>query len=106
MTKILREKFKMEVISPSVRVSKNGIDAEVDVLAYANSKINEVYVVEVKSHLREEAIYAHNTLMDNFRALFPEHADDAVWHYRGGGYVGNAEKTGVGSGVLCGADSG
>ncbi|MCF7988048.1 MAG: DUF3782 domain-containing protein, partial [Methylovulum sp.] len=25
MTKILRERFKMEVISPSVRVSKNGI---------------------------------------------------------------------------------
>ena len=33
MTKILRERFKMEVISPSVRVSKNGIDAEIDVLA-------------------------------------------------------------------------
>jgi hypothetical protein len=56
MTKILRERFKMEVISPSVRVSKNGIDAEIDVLAYANSSINEAYVVEVKSHRREEAI--------------------------------------------------
>jgi len=33
MTKILRERFKMVVISPSVRVSKNGIDAEIDVLA-------------------------------------------------------------------------
>ncbi len=41
MTKILRERFKMEVISPSVRVSKNNIDAEIDVLAYANSAINE-----------------------------------------------------------------
>ncbi len=48
-------------------------------MAYANSKINEVYVVEVKSHLREEAIYAHNTSMDNFRALFPEHADKKVF---------------------------
>ncbi len=56
MTKILREKFKMEVISPSVRVSKNCIDAEIDVLAYSNSSINEAYVVGVKSHLREEAI--------------------------------------------------
>ncbi len=41
MTKILRKRFKMEVISPSVRVSKNGIDAEIDVLAYANSAIND-----------------------------------------------------------------
>jgi hypothetical protein len=79
MTKILREKFKMEVISPSVRVSKNGIDAEIDVLAYSNSTINEAYVVEVKSHLREEAITQLNTLMGNFRALFPEHADKKVF---------------------------
>ena len=34
MTKILREQFHMEVISPSVRVSKSGLDAEIDVLAY------------------------------------------------------------------------
>jgi hypothetical protein len=79
MTKILREKFKMEVVSPSVRVSKNGIDAEIDVLAYANSAINEAYVVEVKSHLREEAITQLKTLMDNFRALFPEHADKKLF---------------------------
>lgn len=79
MTKILREKFKMEVVSPSVRVSKNGIDAEIDVLAYANSSINEAYVVEVKSHLREEAITQLNTLMGNFRALFPEHANKKVF---------------------------
>jgi hypothetical protein len=79
MTKILRERFKMEVISPSVRVSKNGIDAEIDVLAYANSSINEAYVVEVKSHLREEAITQLKTLLDNFRALFPEHADKKLF---------------------------
>jgi hypothetical protein len=79
MTKILKERFRMEVISPSVRVSKEGIDAEIDVLAYANSKINEVYVVEVKSHRREEAISQLNTLMANFRGLFPEHSDKKLY---------------------------
>ena len=79
MTKILRERFKMEVISPSVRVSKNNIDAEIDVLAYANSAINEVYVVEVKSHLREEAITQLNSLMANFKTLFPEHKDKKLY---------------------------
>ncbi len=79
MTKILRERFRMEVISPSVRVSKNGIDAEIDVLAYTNSTINEVYVVEVKSHLREEAISQLKTLMANFRTLFPEHSDKKLY---------------------------
>ena len=57
MQKILQEKFNMEVISPSVRIHKDGKDIEIDVLAYANSTTNEVYVVEVKSHLREEGIF-------------------------------------------------
>jgi hypothetical protein len=42
------------------------------VLAYANSAINEVHVVEAKSHCREEAITQLNSLMANFKALFPE----------------------------------
>lgn len=79
MTKILKERFKMEVISPSVRVSKNGINAEIDVLAYANSAINEAYVVEVKSHLREEGISQLNEIMANFRQLFPEHQDKKLY---------------------------
>jgi hypothetical protein len=79
MTKILKERFKMEVISPSVRVSKNGINAEIDVLAYANSAINEAYVVEVKSHLREEGISQLNEIMGNFRQLFPEHKDKKLY---------------------------
>lgn len=79
MTKILRERFQMEVISPSVRVSKNGLDAEIDVLAYANSTINEVYVVEVKSHLREEGINQLKELIGNFRLFFPEHKDKKLY---------------------------
>lgn len=79
MTKILREQFHMEVISPSVRVSKNGLDAEIDVLAYANSAINEAYVVEVKSHLREEGISQLKEIMDNFRLFFPEHKDKKIY---------------------------
>jgi len=73
MQKILQDKFKMEIISPSVRIHKEGRDMEIDVLAYANSTINEVYVVEVKSHLREEGIVQLQTIMKNFRRFFPEH---------------------------------
>ena len=73
MQRILQEKFNMEVISPSVRIHKDGKDIEIDVLAYANSSTNEVYVVEVKSHLREEGIFQLQRIMDNFRRFFPEH---------------------------------
>jgi len=79
MQHILQDKFNMEVISPSVRVHKNGKDIEIDVLAYANSTTNEVYVVEVKSHLREEAIIQLQSIMDNFRAFFPEHNNKKVY---------------------------
>lgn len=73
MQKILQNEFKMEIISPSVRIHKDGRDMEIDVLAYANSTVNEVYVVEVKSHLREEGITQLQTIMKNFRRFFPEH---------------------------------
>ncbi len=79
MTKILSEKFGMEVISPSVRVSKQGEHMEIDVLAYANSEVKEAYVVEVKSHAREEAIVQLRNILERFRRFFPEHKDKAVY---------------------------
>jgi len=79
MQKILQQKFKMEVVSPSVRVKKNGKEIEIDVLAYANSAINEVYIVEVKSHLREDGIKQLQSIMNNFRQFFPEHSDKKVF---------------------------
>ena len=79
MQKILQHKFKMEVVSPSVRVNKNGKEIEIDVLAYANSSINEVYIVEVKSHLREDGIKQLQSIMNNFREFFPEHSDKKVF---------------------------
>jgi len=75
MEKILIEKFKMETISPRVRFrnKKTGEEIEIDVLAYANSDVNEVYVVEVKSKLRKEGIEQTKKILDNFFKFFPEH---------------------------------
>lgn len=79
MSKILSERFGMETISPSVRVSRQGQHLEIDVLAYANSDINEAYVVEVKSHVREEAIEQLRRILERFRQFFPEHKDKKVY---------------------------
>jgi hypothetical protein len=79
MQHILQNKFHMEIISPSVRVKKNGKEMEIDVLAYANSTTNQVYIVEVKSHLREEGITQLQTIMKNFRKFFPEHKDKKLF---------------------------
>lgn len=79
MEKILHDNFNMEAICPSVRVSKRGEHLEIDVLAYANSDINEAYVVEVKSHLREEAIEQLKAILQRFRYFFPEHQDKTAY---------------------------
>jgi ribosomal protein L9 len=75
MERILQKQFGMEIISPSVRVSKAGEHMEIDVLAYANGDINTAYVVEVKSHPREESITQLKTLLQKFRVFFPEHSN-------------------------------
>lgn len=79
MEKILRDRFGMEVISPSVRVSKAGKHLELDVLAYANGPVNAAYIVEVKSHAREESIAQLKTLLHRFRDFFPEHRDKQLY---------------------------
>ena len=79
MEKILRDRFGMEVISPSVRVSKAGQHMELDVLAYANGPVNAAYIVEVKSHAREESIAQLKTLLHRFRDFFPEHRDKRLY---------------------------
>lgn len=79
MEKILRERFGMEVVSPSVRVSKGDEHLEVDVLAYANGEVNSVYVVEVKSHLREEGIEQLLNILRRFDRFFPEHREKKLY---------------------------
>jgi hypothetical protein len=79
METILRERFGMEVVSPSVRVSKSGQHLEIDVLAYANGSINAAYVVEVKSHPREESITQLKNLLERFRLFFPEHQNKTIY---------------------------
>jgi hypothetical protein len=79
MSKILSERFGMEVVSPSVRLTKQGEYMEIDVLAYANGEVNEAYVVEVKSHAREESFEQLRKIMEHFRQFFPEHKDKTVY---------------------------
>ena len=79
MEKILRQRFGMEVVSPSVRVSKDGKHVEIDVLAYTNGELNTAYIVEVKSHAREESITQLKSILQRFRTFFPEHKDKQLY---------------------------
>ena len=79
METILRQRFGMEVVSPSVRVSKEGQHLEIDVLAYSNGELNTAYIVEVKSHVRQEDITQLKSILPRFRRFFPEHKDKKLY---------------------------
>ena len=79
MEKILRQRFGMKVVSPSVRASEDGKHIEIDVLAYTNGNLNTAYIVEVKSHVREDSITQLKSILQRFRTFFPEHQDKKLY---------------------------
>lgn len=79
MKKILQERFGMSVVSPRVSSRQNGRTMEIDVLAYSNSNVNEVYVVEVKSHLREGGLEQMLRILREFHYFFPGHEGKKVY---------------------------
>jgi len=79
METILRQRFGMKVVSPSVRASEDGQHLEIDVLAYTNGELNIAYIVEVKSHAREESITQLKSILQRFRRFFPEHKDKKLY---------------------------
>ncbi len=79
METILRQRFGMKVVSPSVRASEDGQNLEIDVLAYTNGELNTAYIVEVKSHAREESITQLKSILQRFRRFFPEHKDKKLY---------------------------
>jgi len=69
----------MEYFSLNIEVHKNGETMELDLLSYANENIKEVYIVEVKSHLKEEHIQEMLRDLKRFPRFFPEHKDKALY---------------------------
>lgn len=78
MSRILSKRFGMDVIAPSVRARNNGHSMEVDVLAYSKTR-DEVYVVEVKSHLRQDALDQMKKILRDFHDFFPGHAGKKIY---------------------------
>jgi hypothetical protein len=79
MSKILTEKFGMDVVATRVKSRKAALPLELDVLAYSNSGQNQAYVVEVKSHLRPEGLEQIKKTLQQFPESFPEHKDKALY---------------------------
>ncbi len=79
MQKILREQFGMDVVSVRNTARKHGRSLEIDVMAYANGEVNTVYVVEVKSHLREDGLQQMLRILREFHDFYPGHENKKVY---------------------------
>ena len=79
MERVLRDRFRMESVALRQKKRRNGTTMELDVFAYSNSRSNEAFVVEVKSHLREEGYKRLLQVLRDFPHFFPEHRDKRLF---------------------------
>jgi hypothetical protein len=79
MEKILRDRFKMNVVLPRATSKMNGRMIEIDVMAYDNGSLNQLYIVEVKSHLSREGIDQILKTIEEFPKFFPLHSDRTIY---------------------------
>ncbi len=80
LKQILTRNFGATYVSSSaVKRRREGKSLEIDVFGYANTDKNEAYVVEVKSHLREEGIVQLLNTLAQFPEFFPEHRDKKLY---------------------------
>ena len=77
--KILFEKFNIPVITRNVQKRMNGESIEMDAFGYENSTVNTAVIVEIKSHLREDAVEQIERIMEDFPRFFPDHADKKLY---------------------------
>lgn len=76
MKKLLSEHFDMRVVAPRVIARRGSRTLELDVLAYSDEV---VFVVEVKSHLREDGLDQIQRILRDFRDFFPNHGEKKLY---------------------------
>jgi hypothetical protein len=84
MRQILEQRFHADVIGTrmigrNIDPNNGGHRMELDVIAYANRGLDEVYVVEVKSHLREDGLQRMIRNLKDFHKFFPGHQGKKVY---------------------------
>lgn len=78
LSRILTRDFGMQAITPRMRVRNNGHSLEVDVLAWSDAR-DEVFAVEVKSHLREDALDQMRNILRKIPELLPIHRGKKIY---------------------------
>ncbi len=73
LDRVMREHFKMTVITSPQRIRRYGEVLEIDFVAHAGDERDEVYLAEIKSQLRQDGIDQLLNHLRRFPRFFPEH---------------------------------
>ncbi len=76
---ILYEKFEVDAVVTDARARRNGHSLQIDVVGITNGEVNEVYLVEIKSRLREESLQQILKHLRSFVTFFPEHRGKTLY---------------------------
>jgi hypothetical protein len=79
IVKILRQRFKVHVVTQNPRSRRNGTELELDALGYSSGEHGQAYVVEIKSKFGEDQFQQFLKTLAAFPKFFPEHADKPVY---------------------------
>jgi hypothetical protein len=71
--KLLRKRFGVEDFMPRRERSVGSETIELDALGVVNGTRNEAYIVEIKSHLRSDALEQMRSILGHFRSIFTEY---------------------------------
>ncbi len=72
---ILSERFGVDTIFTDTRARRNGHSIQIDAVGIANGDAGKVYLVEIKSRLREEGLQQILKHLRKFGDFFPDHDD-------------------------------
>ncbi len=76
---ILYEKFGAGAVVTDARARRNGHSLQIDAVGITNGDVNEAYLVEIKSHLREESLQQILKHLQSFVSFFPEHRGKTLY---------------------------
>jgi hypothetical protein len=79
MKKILHDQFNALAVTPRYHLRQNGASLEVDVFAYRIDPDPAVFIVEVKSHLRQQHIEQTLRIIKRFPEMDAWHADKPIY---------------------------
>ncbi len=75
----LFQRFGVDAVVTDARARRNGHALQIDAVGITNGEVNEAYLVEIKSRLREESLQQILRHLSRFGDFFPDHRGKTLY---------------------------